>query len=144
MKATVPTKIVHYADGSTVVSYAAAVDVPDSLAVGRPVNSDGYAIVEFLAYASAKLDRCLAGSSLKALLAQFGLVPQGDCACGEHAAEMDRNGCDWSEQNISTIVSWLREEATKRGLPFVDLAGTVLVRRAISNARRLHRGKAHG
>jgi hypothetical protein len=55
---------------------------------------------------------------------------------------MDRNGCDWCEANIPTIVGWLREEATKRGLPFVDLAGTVLVRRAISNARRLHRGKA--
>jgi len=87
---------------------------------------------------------CLAGTELKNLLGRFGIQAEGGCACESRANEMDRNGCDWCEANIPTIVGWLREEATKRGLPFVDVAGTVLVRRAISNARRLHRGKAHG
>jgi hypothetical protein len=49
---------------------------------------------------------------------------------------MDRNGCDWCEANIDTIVGWLREEATKRKLPFVDIAGRLLVKRAIRNARK--------
>jgi hypothetical protein len=40
------------------------------------------------------------------------------------------------EANIDTVVGWLREEATKRGLPFLDAAGRMLVRRAIRNARR--------
>ena len=37
---------------------------------------------------------------------------------------------------MDEIVTWLREEATKRKLPFLDIAGRMLVRRAICNARR--------
>ena len=44
----------------------------------------------------------------------------------------------WCEQNIDEIVGWLREEATKRGLPFLDMAGRLLVKRAIRNARQKH------
>lgn len=49
---------------------------------------------------------------------------------------MDERGVNWCEANIDEIVGWLREEATKRGLPFIDAAGRLLVRRAIRNARR--------
>jgi hypothetical protein len=42
----------------------------------------------------------------------------------------------WCEAHLDEIVGWLREEATKRGLPFLDAAGRVLIRRAISNARK--------
>ena len=143
MKGTVPTKIVRYADGREVVSYAPPVDVPDAVSVGRPLNPDGYAVVAFPDYVVAYTNRCLAGAALKSLLAKFLLVPQGDCGCSQHAAEMDRNGCDWCAENESIIVGWLREEATKRGLPFVDAAGRLLVRRAIANARRRH-GQANG
>jgi hypothetical protein len=81
--------------------------------------------------------RCLAGTALSALLKKFGINPdEKGCKCRLHAAHMDAAGCDWCEQNIETIVGWLREEATKRGLPFVDVAGRLLVRRAIRNARR--------
>lgn len=48
---------------------------------------------------------------------------------------MNIRGCDWCEANIDTIVLWLREEAASRGLPFLDAAGKMLVRRAIRNAR---------
>jgi hypothetical protein len=41
-----------------------------------------------------------------------------------------------AEDHQITIVGWLREEATKRGLPFLDAAGRLLVRRAIKNARK--------
>ncbi len=37
---------------------------------------------------------------------------------------------------VDTIVGWLREQAQARGLPFLDAAGRLLVRLAISNARR--------
>ena len=84
------------------------------------------------------------GTELKKLLAKVGIKPKAGCKCLARAVEMDIRGCDWCETNVPTIVGWLREEATSRRLPFVDAAGTVLVRRAISNARRLHRGKAHG
>jgi hypothetical protein len=42
----------------------------------------------------------------------------------------------WCTAHLDEIVGWLREEATKRKLPFVDMAGRVIVRRAISNARK--------
>jgi hypothetical protein len=82
------------------------------------------------------------GTELKKLLAKIGITPKAGCKCLARAVEMDIRGCDWCETNVPTIVGWLREEATSRRLPFIDAAGTVLVKRAISNARRLHRGKA--
>lgn len=79
---------------------------------------------------------CFAGTALKSLLATLGIATTPNCSCVARAGEMDRRGCEWCESNIDTIVGWLREEAEKRGLPFVDLAGRLLVRRAIKNARR--------
>ena len=77
------------------------------------------------------------GTELKKLLAKVGIVAAPDCACNARAAEMDRQGVEWCEANLDTIVGWLREQATARGLPFLDLAGRMLVRRAIANARRI-------
>lgn len=77
-----------------------------------------------------------AGTELKKLLSSIGITATPNCSCNARAADMDRNGVEWCESNIDTIVEWLREEAEKRGLPFVDLAGRLLVRRAIRNARR--------
>jgi RNase adaptor protein for sRNA GlmZ degradation len=81
------------------------------------------------------------GTELKKLLSKIGITPKAGCKCLARAVEMDIRGCDWCDANVPTIVGWLREEATNRRLPFIDAAGTVLVKRAISNARRLHRGK---
>jgi hypothetical protein len=143
MKATVPKKIVRYSDGTEVITYATAIEVPDDCVAGYPVNADGHAVVPMLDYISARYDRCLAGSALKELLAKFWLKATGECGCDDRAREMDRQGCEWCESNIDTIVGWLREEATKRGLPFLDAAGRLLVQRAIASARRRH-GKAQG
>lgn len=84
------------------------------------------------------------GTELHSLLGRFGLTASGDCKCRSRASLMDRNGCDWCDANIEEIVGWLRESAAERGLPFVDMAGRLLVRRAIANARRKEaaRGKA--
>lgn len=76
------------------------------------------------------------GSELKKLLAKVGIQATPNCSCNKRAAVMDARGCDWCEQNLDEIVGWLREEAEKRKLPFLDMAGRVLVRRAIANARR--------
>lgn len=76
------------------------------------------------------------GTELKKLLAKAGLAASPDCSCNERAAEMDRRGCDWCEENIGTVVGWLREQAHARGLPFIDAVGRMLVRRAIKNARQ--------
>lgn len=77
------------------------------------------------------------GTELKKLLATIGIKPTPTCACNARARTMDERGCDWCEENIDTIVGWLREEATNRKLLFVDAAGRLLVRRAIRNARKV-------
>jgi len=76
------------------------------------------------------------GTELKKLLVSVGITATPNCSCNARAADMDRNGVEWCESNIDTIVGWLREEAEKRGLPFLDAVGRLLVRRAIKNARR--------
>jgi hypothetical protein len=43
---------------------------------------------------------------------------------------------------MNEIVSALRENAEKRGLPFVDIAARLLVRRAIHNARKAEARRA--
>jgi hypothetical protein len=58
------------------------------------------------------------------------------CSCNQHAAVMDAWGCDKCEERIDEIVGWLRDEAAKRKLPFLDAAGRLVVRRAIAKARR--------
>jgi hypothetical protein len=50
---------------------------------------------------------------------------------------MNEQGNDWCEQNIDTIVGWLRDEAKRRGLPFVDMIGRIMVTRAIKKSRKL-------
>ena len=79
------------------------------------------------------------GTELKKLLGRIGITASPTCGCTARARQMDALGCDWCEGNLDTIVGWLREEAGKRKLPFVDAIGRVLVRRAISNARKEQR-----
>jgi hypothetical protein len=76
------------------------------------------------------------GTELKKLLKRVGITATPNCSCNARAAKMDQEGAEWCEAHLDEIVGWLREEATKRGLPFLDAAGRVLVRRAISNARK--------
>jgi hypothetical protein len=78
------------------------------------------------------------GTEMKALLAGWPLyiTATEDCPCNRHAAQMDAWGPDECERRLDEIVGWLGAEASRRGLPFADVAGRLLVRRAISRARR--------
>jgi hypothetical protein len=79
------------------------------------------------------------GRELKKLLARVGITSTPSCSCNARARAMDENEArepGWCEQNIDEIVGWLREEAAKQGLPFIDMAGRMLVKRAIRNARK--------
>jgi len=77
----------------------------------------------------------MAGSHLKLMLSRFGIKPSA-CRCNKRAMHMNAMGNDWCEQNIETIVEWLKEEAAARGIPFISTVGRMIVRRAISNARK--------
>lgn len=76
------------------------------------------------------------GTELKSLLKKIGITSSTTCACNSRALHMDKMGCDWCAENIEQICDWLNEEADRRKLPFFRLGAKVLVKRAISNARK--------
>ena len=79
------------------------------------------------------------GTELKRLLRRIGIKASPSCACNAKARVMDQNEerePGWCAANIDTIVGWLREEAAKRGLPFIDAIGRLLVRKAVRNSSR--------
>lgn len=79
------------------------------------------------------------GTELKALLQKIGITASPDCQCSQrarHMDEMEAKEPGWCENNLEMICDWLQEEAGKRKLPFVRMAGRILVRQAIRNARK--------
>jgi hypothetical protein len=76
------------------------------------------------------------GTELHKLLAFFGVHMRAGCSCRGRMVQMNKWGCDGCEEHLEEIVGWLREEAAARKLPYLDVAGKMLVRLAISNARR--------
>lgn len=76
------------------------------------------------------------GTELKALLKTIGIVAKPNCSCNKRAQVMDKQGCDWCEEHIDEIDGWLAEEAKKRKLPYLSLAGKTLIRLAIRRARK--------
>jgi hypothetical protein len=78
-----------------------------------------------------------AGTILTGMISALGIKSSSTCSCRRHALEMNEKGNDWCEQNLDTILSWLKEESSKRGLPFVETVGRMMVNRAISKSRKL-------
>lgn len=79
------------------------------------------------------------GTELKKLLGRLGLPDRPGCKCNKRAKQMDQmenKEPGWCENHLEEIVGWLREEAVKRKLPFVDWAAKIIVKRAIRNAKR--------
>ncbi len=83
------------------------------------------------------------GTELKTLLAgwPFYITSSPDCSCNRVAFEMDAWGPDECErpERVDYILAAMRENAEKRGLPFIDAAGRFLIGRAIKNARKKQR-----
>ena len=77
------------------------------------------------------------GSILTNMIKSIGIKSSSSCSCRRHALEMNDKGPEWCEQNIGTIVSWLKEESSKRGLPFVEAVGKMMVNRAIAKSKKL-------
>jgi hypothetical protein len=78
------------------------------------------------------------GTILTGMISALGIKSSSTCSCRRHALEMNEKGPDWCEQNMETIVGWLKEESTKRGLPFVEAVGKMMVNRAIAKSRKLN------
>lgn len=76
------------------------------------------------------------GSHLKIILRRFGLHAVAGCGCNAAAKKMNAWTPDEAEARKAEILAVMREEAEKRGLPFSEAVGTLIVRRAIANARK--------
>lgn len=76
------------------------------------------------------------GTELKKLLSIIRIKPSPSCSCNKKAELMDEWGPEVCEKQIDLIVSWLRDEAKIRRLPFVESLAKLLVKRAIKNARK--------
>lgn len=77
------------------------------------------------------------GTILSKMIKSVGIQMTDSCSCKRHALEMNEHGNDWCEANIDTIVGWLRDEAKRRGLPFMDALGKLLIGRSIKKSRKL-------
>jgi hypothetical protein len=77
------------------------------------------------------------GSVLAKTIKSLGFTMSDTCQCKRHALEMNDRGNDWCEENIETIVGWLREETHRRNLPFIDSIGRLMVSNAIAKSRKL-------
>lgn len=76
------------------------------------------------------------GTILHKMLGKIGIHSTPNCSCRRRAMEMNEKGPQWCLENIDTIVGWLREEAQKRKLPFIDFAGKLLIQRAIKISKK--------
>lgn len=80
-----------------------------------------------------------AGTELKKLLRMVGIVASPTCGCNAKARKMDSMGLAWCREHVRMIAGpdgWLHEEAKKRSLPYLAVAGERLVGMAISRAEK--------
>lgn len=77
------------------------------------------------------------GSILAGMFSLLGIKSSPTCSCKRHAIEMNDRGNDWCENNMDTIISWLKEESKKRNLPFIESVAKMIVKKAINKSRKL-------
>lgn len=77
------------------------------------------------------------GTILTNMISSMGIKSTPNCSCRRHAIEMNDKGPDWCEENLGTILSWLKEESAKRHLPYIESVASLVVKRAIKTSRRL-------
>ena len=74
------------------------------------------------------------GTELEKLISWF-KSSSDSCGCRDKVQKMNRWGPDKCETNIDLIKKWLRESAAKENIPYIDFIATVLIKKAIKNAR---------
>ena len=82
------------------------------------------------------------GSHIKVVLRRLGIYATLSCKCKDMAKKINAWTPDEAEARKAEILVVMREEAGRRGLPFSATLATLIVRRAIANARKeASRGK---
>jgi hypothetical protein len=84
------------------------------------------------------------GTILTSMISSLGIKSTPNCSCRRHAIEMNEKGPDWCEQNLPTILGWLKEESSKRNLPYIESVASMIVKRAINTSKRLMKQTNNG
>jgi hypothetical protein len=82
------------------------------------------------------IEVCGPGTELKKLIAWFYSPEKKNCKCPTRIAKMNKWGADKCEENIDTIMRWLKHSATINSILFVEPAVRLLVWLAIRRARK--------
>jgi hypothetical protein len=77
------------------------------------------------------------GTILHGMFSSLGIKSDSTCGCMQRALEMNRHGPEWCSENINLILGWLKKEAEKRKLPFIEPVARLIVNKAISKSKRL-------
>ena len=77
-----------------------------------------------------------AGTELKKLLSFIGINSVPNCSCNARARVMNENGIQWCKDNKEEILSWMKEESDKRGLPFLKFGAKRILNYAIHRAEK--------
>jgi len=77
-----------------------------------------------------------AGTELKKILSQFGIHSKANCSCMQRAKAMNDAGLSWCRENVNIICDWLKEEFTKRNLPFFPYVAKKIIKLAIYRAEK--------
>jgi hypothetical protein len=105
--------------------------------VTKFLGDDPQAVLQRLMPRTLDSDPDGPGTILSGMLSAMGINSTPNCSCRARAIRMNTEGPDWCENNLQTILDWLREEAKKRKLPFVESGAKLMVQKAISKSRRL-------
>lgn len=98
---------------------------------------DGSFIPDLVKTCSHK--ECGCGCELKKILSSLFIYSSPQCNCEKYAQIMDDWGPDKCEQELNQIIEWLRNEALKRNLIFIEKVAKFLVKKAINNTRKNQR-----
>lgn len=76
------------------------------------------------------------GDALKSALQSIGVWSRTNCRCDRHVKAMNNNGLGWCFDHVDLIVSWLREGAAERKLPFEPWLASRFVLLALHRYRK--------
>lgn len=76
------------------------------------------------------------GTELKKLISWFYVPDDSKCKCNDRIAKMNKWGPDGCEERMDTIIRWLKHSAATHNVPFQETVVRMLIKRAISNARK--------
>lgn len=76
------------------------------------------------------------GTELKKLISWFYVPDDSSCKCNDRIAKMNKWGPDGCEERMDTIIRWLKHSAATHNVPFQETVVRMLIKRAISNARK--------